>query len=68
MERIVYPGKNFEYYPIPLKVAIAACARKMIPYHLIPIRTEYENVDFSSNKCINAYLLRHQLGFEGFVV
>ena len=68
----VYPGDAFGYHLQPFEAAIEAGVSSIMPYYGVPVDVTYEGVDYDevgmafSDQIVNG-LLRHQMGFAGYV-
>ena len=65
----IYPAGKFDYHLLPFKTAINEGASSIMAYYGIPVDQPYlpNNVGMAFSKGIVTDLLRHKLGFKGYV-
>ena len=66
-QKLVYPGKNFDYHLIPFEAAIRANTAMIMPSYAIASDQTGENVGMGFNKEMITGLLREKYGYDGVI-
>ena len=66
-QKLVYPGRNFDYHLIPFETAIRANTAMIMPSYAISLDQTSENVGMGFNKEMITGLLREKYGYDGVI-